>query len=473
MFKLPFIVKLNCAGVTSLLLVLLLVATPVEASRLLEVCPNPLNSEAEFVKVYVDSNCTLSDGEGNVTLNRSGTFYVAKNRTDFFESFGFYPDYEFEGRFGLSNRGEEIYLIQNGKIVDSFGWKNADKGLIYYRTQNGWDFKYQDWTNFSPVEDHVSGMVVVSPTKYKIKAESLVLASYTLTDSSFIDCNNVTIFLDGNPVGGVPMNEMIVAKRYNVTFLKSSSYRHFHWKFAIADGDKVVITTENWKWNKRGYIVEFESDKIANFLKSVLNHDKIYATEVGKFGKPKRSFKALKNGDELKFNSRVEVFVLPDCNPIFKTINSAKRRLLIQAPYMDFDWFWKDKPLLDAVINASKHADVRIILSSDEIATKRFLEDLAEVENLNLKVKTMDNLHGKMIVADDVAVITSANLNKYGLKLNREVGVVIYDKKVADFLAEKFDEDWGTKRGENYYLIAAMIVLTTALILTHALIRRR
>jgi len=456
-----------------LLLLLVLAVTPAQASYLLEVCPNPTNAKAEFVKVYVDSNSTLSDGEGSVTLNTTGTFYIAKNKTEFFKSFGFYPDYEFKGRFGLSNSGEEIYLIQNGKIVDSFSWRNADRGLIYYRTRNGWDFRYQDWTNFSPVEDYVSGRIVVSPTKYKIKADSIVLASYTLTDESFIDCDNVTVFLDGSPVGGVPMNEMIVAERYNVTFLKPSSYRHFHWKFAIADGDKVVITTENWKWNKRGYIVELKSGKIANFLKSVLNHDKIYKTDVGEFGKPKRSFKVLNGGDELNFNSRVEVFVLPDCNPILKTIDSARKRLLIQAPYMDFDWFWKDRPLLDAIINASKHAEVRIILSKEDMATKQFLEDLAEAENLNLKVRTMENLHGKMIVADDVAVITSANLNKYGLKLNREVGVVIYDSKVADFLAKKFDEDWGSKKQENGYLIFAAIVLTTALILTHAFIKRR
>ncbi len=453
-----------------LLLVLVLAVTPAEASYLLEVCPNPIDAKAEFVKVSVDSNCTLSDGEGNVTLNESGTFYVAKNKSAFFKSFGIYPDYEFKGRFALSNGGERIWIIQNGKIVDEFGWKNADRGLIYYRTQNGWDFKYQDWTNFSSVEDYVSGRIIVSPTKYKIKADSLVLASYTLTDPSFIDCDNVTIFLDGNPVGGAPINEMILSG--NVHFLKSSSYRHFHWKFAIADEDKVVITTENWKWNKRGYIVEFESDKIANFLKSVLNHDRIYETEIVEFGKPMHNFKTLKKGDELRFNAKVEVFVLPDRNPIFNLISSAKRRVIIQAPYMDFEWFWNDRPLLDAITNASKHAEVRIILSEDEIATKQFLEDLAKAENLNLKVKTTENLHGKMIVVDDVALITSANLNKYGLKLNREVGIIVYDAKVADFLTKKFEEDWGGKKQENSYLILTAIALAIALILVHAFIRR-
>ena len=455
-------------------LALLLMLGLVNSSCILEVCPNPYNSEAEFVKIYANSSCVLSDGEGEIAINKSGIVYVAKNRSAFYEAFGFYPDYEFEGRFALSNAGEEIRLIQNGSVVDSFSYGRIDRGVIYYRTQNGWDFRYQDWTNFSPVEDIVEGKIIVSPTDYKIKADDLIVASYTLTDDSFIDCDNVTIFLDANPVGKAPMNEMVLAKKDNVTFLKSDSFKHFHWKFAIADGDRVIITTENWKWNKRGYIVEFKSERIADMLKSALEHDKIYATELSKFGKSKQKVKVLKRGDELSFNAKVEVFVLPDYNPIFKIINSAENRLLIQAPYMDFEWFGNSSPLLDAIINASKRAEVRIILSDKDTATKQTLEELAKLEGLNLKVKTMENLHGKMIVADDVCLITSANLNKYGLKLNREVGVVIYSEDVADFLAEKFEEDWsGEKQNGIPYLILAIALLSIAVASTYVLMKRR
>ena len=267
------------------------------------------------------------------------------------------------------------------------------------------------------------------------------------------------------------MNEMILSKKYNVTFLRSNSYRHFHWKFAICDGDRVIITTENWKWNKRGYIVEFESKKIADFLKSVLDHDRIYSTHVKKFGEVKSKIKTLKHGERINFESKVAVFVLPDCNPIFQEIESAKRRVLIQAPYMDFEWFGNDKPLLNAIVNASKRAEVRIILSDE--ATKQMLDELAEIEGLNLKARTMKGLHGKLIIVDDTAIVTSANLNKYGLKLNREVGVIIYSKDVADFLADKFDEDWSAERKDyTAYLIASVILLMLAIALTHYFINR-
>ncbi len=454
-----------------LLMVTLIAIFPVSASHLLEVCPNGV----EYVKVYVDTNCTLSDGEGSIDLNGSGIVYVAKNRSEFRRFFGFYPDYEFKGRFALANDGEDIYIIQNGSVVDSFNWRDLykDRGVIYYRTGGNWDFRYQDWTNFSLVEDNVSGVIIISPTDYRIEANKVVLASYTLIDLP-TDCSNVTIFLDGNPIGGVPMNEIVLSKRYDVTFLRSNSFKHFHWKFAVCDGNKVIITTENWKWSKVGYIVEFRSKKVADLLKSVLDHDKIYSVDVNRFSEAKTKIKVLRHGKSMHFRSKIGVFILPDCNPIFDLIKSAKRRLLIQAPYMGFEWFGDDRPLLNAIVNASRHVDVQIILSDRDKATKQILEDLAKVENLNLKVKTIENLHGKLIVVDDVAIITSANLNKYGLKLNREVGIIIYSKDVADFLAKKFDEDWnGKKHDDMIYLTLSVILLLGALIVTHKFIRWR
>ncbi len=446
-----------------LLLMLILSAVPVSASVILEVCPNPYDPNSEYVKVFVDSNCTLTDGEGSITFNRTGTFYVAKNSTAFERSFGFPPDYEFEGRFALSNSGEKVWIVKNGKVVDEFEWRNADKGLIYYRTDRGWDFRYEDWTDFDSVRDYVSGKVIVSPANYRIKADSIVLASYTLTDPDAIDCDNVTIFLDGNPVGGVPLNE----KFLNATFLKSRSYKHFHWKFAVADGSKVIITTENWNFDKRGYIVEFESEKIAKYLLSVLDHDKRYRCSVKSFSKPRLSVKSLSAGKIAKFESQVEVFVLPDRNPVLEFMMSAKRRLLIQAPYMGVEW----EPLLNTIENVSKRVETKIILDENDVKTKEFLEKLAKSKNLKLEVRTMRHLHGKMIVADDVVLITSANLNEYGLKLNREVGIKIYDKKIADFLADSFDEDWNSDEGNSYHLLVVATVLALSLLLIHRRLR--
>ena len=418
--------------------------------KILEVCPNPSDPNAEYVKVFAN-NTTLSDGEGSVFLKGSGVFYIAKNSTAFFRTFGFYPDYVFGRGMALSNEGEEIFLIENGRVVDSFSWRNAKRGEIYFRTSDGWDYRFQGWTNYSPVSDYVSGRVIVTPANFKLKEKAIVV-SYTINDPDTVDANS-TFYLDANPVGGVPDVEMLLPDAH---FLKADCYGHFHWKFAVA-GDKVVITTENWGWNKRGYIVVFKSRKISSFLRRVVEHDSVY--EV----KPKRIrrsgyHRSYGCGMEKDFRGRVEVFVLPDRDPIPRSVKSAKRRLLIEAPYIEYG------PLLDAIAKVSKGVKVKVLVSDEK--SEKLLETFARIRGLNLSVRRMKNLHGKMIVVDDVAIVTSANMNSYGLKRNREIGVIIYDEKVAEFLAGVFEKDFGGKK-DTEYLIPAILATIIALVLAH------
>lgn len=71
-----------------------------------------------------------------------------------------------------------------------------------------------------------------------------------------------------------------------------------------------------------------------------------------------------------------------------------------------------------------------------------FIEETAEKEGLKIQVSlTKLKLHGKAIVADDRVLITSANLNKYGLKLNREAGIIINSREVSDFVANVIKKD--------------------------------
>ena len=71
------------------------------------------------------------------------------------------------------------------------------------------------------------------------------------------------------------------------------------------------------------------------------------------------------------------------------------------------------------------------------------------------------NLHGKMIVADDKVLIISTNLNEYGLKMNRETGIVIYDKRTADYLAKVFNNDWKCESNTIYLIPTTMLFIMT------------
>lgn len=130
-----------------------------QASEIVEVCPNPYGSDGvEYVKLKVDKPCILSDEEGEIKINKTGLIVIAKNSTEFYNTFSYLPNYEFSKRFALSNSGESIFLIENGKVVDEFtygknGLNYLDDGVIYFKKDGVWDFRYQDWSDFDVVKD--------------------------------------------------------------------------------------------------------------------------------------------------------------------------------------------------------------------------------------------------------------------------------------------------------------------------------
>ena len=441
-------------NLVSIFLILLIIA-PATACEILEVCPNPYGDDgAEYVKVRCDE-CVFTDGEDS--FNVTGTAYIARNATAFKEKFGFYPD--FEG-IKLSNSGEDIYLICGDK-TDRFNWKfYRDEGVIYYRTQKGWDFRYEDWSSFDPVRDHVSGSIIVTPAEYTLKGRGIV-ASYFVGDDVFD--GDFEFIVDGSPAGGIPLEEYVLSKEYKFHFLSSNSYENFHYKFAVI-GDRVVITTENWKWDNRGIIIDFKSKKIADLLKKVFYNDLKYEGEMGKIDGPKESGKG--KGKRLDFDADIEVHVMPDSNPVFDFIENSSGYLYIAAPYINPEWF-EGTPLIDAIENASKRGVVKIMLS-DCKKSREVIELLNSIPNVEAKIvksPEFDNLHAKYLVTDGKVLITTANLNKYGLKLNRELAVVIYDKKVEEFMKGVFLEDWKGEREINavFSLISLGLVVLLSL----------
>jgi len=450
---------------------------PASSSQIVEVCPNPYGSDdAEYVIVNATTFCILDDGEGRTQISSTGTVIVAKNTTAYELTFGKKADIQFSRGFALSNEGETIRLLEGGKVVDEFTYKRPDEGIVFFRSPEGWDFRYQDWTSLSPVKDSTRIRVIVSPASYCLRGGSIWLASYTFTDSRVVK-GNVTLFLDASPAGGIPIEELEVAKRYKTYFLSSPSYKNFHYKFAVVDGRKVVVTTENWKWDKRGFIVEFESEKAARLLKNVFQHDMLYSSQPGKAGGPKAGY-SMGAGKIKEFNCRIEVFVLPDYNPLFDFISKARQRLYIEVPYMDFRWFDDSTPLLDAILKAARNgAEVKIILDSEHNKEKNertleFLKSIASKEGLEIDGRlSRIPLHGKLVISDSDTLITSANFNRYGLKLNREAGIILYGKDVSDWLAEQFMNDW---EGENSaYLIPAIVILSIAIVIAYKAMAKR
>ena len=445
------------------------------ASQIVEVCPNPYGKdESEYVKLIADAPCILTDGEGKIEINKTGYVVVTKNRSALLKDFGIKADYEFPRRFALSNSGEELLLIENNSTIDRFLYGRCPEGIVYFKCNGRWTFKYQDWTNFDVVGDFVEGKIIVTPSDYNFRCnKSASIASYTFTNMKLLkNLKDAEIFVDATPVGGIPVEEVEIAKNFKVNFLKSKSYKNFHYKFGLC-GNKVLITTENWVWNNRGYVVEFKSDKIAKLLENVLEHDKKYRSNLGKVCKIKNFATTPTHGREITFKSYVEVFVIPDRNPILDVISNAKNRLYIQVPYIKFG-FDCETPILDSIEKAAKNASVKVLLDSkynkdENVKTVNFLKDVAKSRGLNIEAKIIDlkgfnSLHGKLIVADDKVVITTANFDMHGFKLNREVGIIIYSKEVSDALANQFLKDFGHEEANCLILVPLTILLVVALI---------
>ncbi len=462
------------------------------SGQIVELCPNPYGSEgAEYIKAICsgDNECYLTDGEGRIEFTKNIT--AAKDSSAYSSTFGSPPDKEFSSRFALANSGETVSLFKDDELIDSFNYNEdidlLEEGVIYFRDDGGWDFRYQDWSDFESIEDNVSGRIIVSPADYAVDAsKEIKLASYTLTDYHFSQLAkegvDVEVFLDASPVGGIPLEESEALRGVEAHFLEAESYRNFHYKFAVIDDRRVVLTTENWHWDNRGYIVEVESNKAAHFFHKVLEHDIKYERDKGKTGNIEggSSESYSSTGRELNFSGRVEYFVLPDVNPVFDHISGASNRVYIQVPYMNFKWF-NGTPLLDSILSAAeKGAEVRILLDSKynkegNQRTADFLNEIAEKRGLDIKVKLMEHmpLHAKMVVADDQTLITSANFNRYGLKLNREAGLIIYDEETTEFVARQFNEDWegGQKINANF-IIPAILILSASIMVTYKALKK-
>lgn len=389
---------------------------------LLELCPNPYGSDdAEYIKVYCPDSCILKDDKAEIIL-KEGFYTITRNKSAFLEKFK--PEgelLEFPRNFSLSNSGEEI-CVSSEKITDCFYYGRdlqiLDSGIIYFRNEGKWDFKYEDWSGFNCLSEHIKGRLIITPADFK--AENFRIVSYNF----FADFEPLELFVD--PKGGARCG-------VDAKFL-SGPYRNFHYKFGVRE-NKVIITTENWVFSKKGYIVEFESQNFANALNNLIEYDKRFLSE-NKSCSGNAVSKSLGKGKSMDFEANATLLILPDCNPVLEFIQSANKRLYIIAPYMGFDWF-NDQGLLWAIRKAKENgAEITVVLSEEYSG-----EEADILRNEGIEVKKISNLHGKAIIADDRVLITSANMNKYGLKLNREIGILIESEEVVDFILSDIESE--------------------------------
>lgn len=168
--------------------------------------------------------------------------------------------------------------------------------------------------------------------------------------------------------------------------------------------------------------------------------------------------------------------------------NSIRRRWGRKADSSDPDSEQRDDAnstpnlALQAVVAAARRGvQVRVLLDStwynvqgdedrDNDDTVAWLNDLARKEKLdiaakviNLETAHLEKIHTKGVIIDDAEVfVGSINWTENSFKGNREVGVIVGNKKIAGYYAKLFRRDWSQSRIYSADIIAKAEVHASA-----------
>ncbi|MEM2582883.1 MAG: phospholipase D-like domain-containing protein [Candidatus Thermoplasmatota archaeon] len=512
---------------------------------------DPSKNFSEQRKIFLPS-VNIGGGE-KIYLTQNGTSF--KMETGFEANYewndcSYLPDVKKSGNFVLSNTGGIVCLKDKyNNTVDvvvygnaSFyeGWigksiNGVDEGVVLKRKNNIDSNTSLDWehnrtyiigqSDFPPFKGKASkAKVFCSPDcsyssieKEIRNASKILLNLYLFTNPFLADLleksnADIKLLLDGNVIGGIPMEERYIAynlnKRELVRYMMSNEkegiykrYEYNHAKYAVID-NRVIISSANWgksgvpinpSYGNREWGIIIEDENIANFLSTVFEHDWNPSMQDSiKFdensithGKPPRDYSISYFIPEGYYNPKFAplhinssfnytVILSPDNSEeeILNLINSAEKRILVEQNYIDKEWKNGLNPILQKLIEKNESGvEVRIILDSSYEDTKKKNEEIKDFLR-NIEVKLSDDLpiHNKGIIVDDKVLISSINWGENSFRRNREVGIIIESAEIAGYFEEIFWYDWNFKIEEEKKMNYEFIIIPSLFIGTFILL---
>lgn len=125
-------------------------------------------------------------------------------------------------------------------------------------------------------------------------------------------------------------------------------------------------------------------------------------------------------------------------------LEGATRRALVTVPYVH-TWAHPVRPLLDCLSTLRRQrGDVRMLLGTPPTDG-----DAATLRDRRIPTRVMDPRrcttgHAKGLIADQCALITSANWSNSGLGVSLEAALRIDHPDAAEYFASAFERDWET-----------------------------
>jgi hypothetical protein len=130
-------------------------------------------------------------------------------------------------------------------------------------------------------------------------------------------------------------------------------------------------------------------------------------------------------------------------------IGGVKRSIYLQYAYITYSDKAGDEKftaMLETLAELSNKSniDMRIIVGSADAAEK--IRKLVEAGFKETVFKTQSNIHNKGIVVDgEKVLVSSANWSGDGVVRNRDAGLIIHDKEIAEYYQSVFLFDWDNR----------------------------
>lgn len=452
----------------------------------------------------------IQPGEELVISNGGETFLGAEGRI-----FLSIDDMERSGRFVLADKGDWVHLLDGDTVIDTFVYGDVDKILpgwsgppfdrigrykMAVRTSINDTNSSHDWgisvpgRSSFPEESFLAevegflfpdnGFPIILRELYSAQ-KSIDLALYQFDNTSLMSLLaslsqrgvDVNILLEGSPVGGISESTAMRIKTMEdagctIRLLRSDDgykrYDYMHSKYAVIDGVKVLLTSENWRTSvfegNRGWGVVVHSSGLASYLERIFLEDfdlrhrdvvsfteyysHLEADNLGTFPLPQAII-------GYSYVAMVSVALGPDHGMTWleTVMREAESRLYSQQFYCRTSWLNRESPLSWMRDAGAEGVDVRLLLDSSPMGdtdgqNTEIAKEVSAWEGCMAKtwegVRHFSLQHNKGVVTETVTVVGSFNWVDTSFINNRELAFCISSPELADFFTDAFLFDWST-----------------------------
>ena len=144
----------------------------------------------------------------------------------------------------------------------------------------------------------------------------------------------------------------------------------------------------------------------------------------------------------MMLDDRLEIVTTPTFTWLSEQAKVCRSRMIIGSPYVNSGVF----VLTDQVPKKAERTLVTRTDLRDFAVRASSLDSLCALARDGVIIKSLNNLHAKVYVLDDTALVTSANATVSGMRRNLECGLAINDKQVSDRLANSLLKGFGARR---------------------------